>query len=102
MEALKEHFRNSKFLCETKAYLPVVFSPPRDGRQLTDPLPIAGHNATKASDDDDDDDEDDEDGLHQLNNGDHVCDCGDDDDDIADYDDQPPNGGDNGDDEDDI
>lgn len=43
MEALKEHFKNSKFPCEMDHYLPVVFSPPRDGRQLTEPLPIVGH-----------------------------------------------------------
>ncbi|KAL8161671.1 hypothetical protein V2J09_013160 [Rumex salicifolius] len=41
LEALKEHFKNSKFACETEEYLPVVFSPPRDGRaSLSDPLPI--------------------------------------------------------------
>ncbi|XP_022996750.1 protein terminal ear1-like [Cucurbita maxima] len=44
LEALKEHFRNSKFPCEMEQYeLPVVFSPPRDGIQLTDPLPVAGN-----------------------------------------------------------
>lgn len=42
LEALKEHFKNSKFPCEMDHYLPVVFSPPRDGRQLTEPLPIGG------------------------------------------------------------
>ncbi|KAK4264984.1 hypothetical protein QN277_026095 [Acacia crassicarpa] len=42
LEALKEHFKNSKFPCEIEHYLPVVFSPPRDGRQLTAPLPIVG------------------------------------------------------------
>lgn len=43
-------------------YLPVVFSPPREGKQLTEPLPIVGHNkhtisprlhSSKASVDDD-------------------------------------------------
>lgn len=43
LEALKEHFKNSKFPSEMDHYLPVVFSPPRDGRQLTEPLPIVGH-----------------------------------------------------------
>ncbi|XP_015894490.3 protein terminal ear1 [Ziziphus jujuba] len=43
LEALKEHFKNSKFPCEMDHYLPVVFSPPRDGRQQTEPLPIVGH-----------------------------------------------------------
>ncbi|XWS22710.1 hypothetical protein CRYUN_Cryun29cG0059400 [Craigia yunnanensis] len=42
LEALKEHFRNSKFPCEMDHYLPVVFSPPRDGNQLTEPLPVVG------------------------------------------------------------
>ncbi|KAG7032322.1 Protein terminal ear1-like protein, partial [Cucurbita argyrosperma subsp. argyrosperma] len=42
LEALKEHFKNSKFPCEMDHYLPVVFSPPRDGRELTEPLPIGG------------------------------------------------------------
>ncbi|KAM7269681.1 hypothetical protein ACFE04_025178 [Oxalis oulophora] len=41
LEALKEHFKNSKFPCEMDHYLPVVFSPPRDGKQqLTEPHPI--------------------------------------------------------------
>lgn len=42
LEALKEHFKNSKFPSEMDHYLPVVFSPPRDGRHLTEPLPIVG------------------------------------------------------------
>ncbi|KAM3353456.1 hypothetical protein ACQJBY_024555 [Aegilops geniculata] len=37
LEALKDHFKNSKFPCESDEYLPVIFSPPRDGRQLTEP-----------------------------------------------------------------
>ncbi|GMH27668.1 hypothetical protein Nepgr_029511 [Nepenthes gracilis] len=41
LQALKDHFKNSKFACDTEEYLPVVFSPPRDGRRsLTFPLPI--------------------------------------------------------------
>ncbi|KAK7306181.1 hypothetical protein VNO77_44107 [Canavalia gladiata] len=74
LEALKEHFKNSKFPCEMEHYLPVVFSPPRDGRELTEPLPIVGNkqsggisitigvpncdemeNGGSCSDDDDDD-----------------------------------------------
>ncbi|KAJ1422700.1 Terminal EAR1-like, RNA recognition motif 3 [Sesbania bispinosa] len=43
LEALKEHFKNSKFPCEMEHYMPVVFSPPRDGRELTEPLPIVGN-----------------------------------------------------------
>ncbi|XP_058781576.1 protein terminal ear1-like [Vicia villosa] len=42
LEALKEHFKNSKFPCEMEHYLPVVFSPPRDGKQLTEPFPVVG------------------------------------------------------------
>ncbi|KAF5945184.1 hypothetical protein HYC85_015412 [Camellia sinensis] len=42
VEALKEHFKNSKFPCEAEEYLPVVFAPPRDGRQVTEPNPIVG------------------------------------------------------------
>ncbi|WOK94520.1 hypothetical protein Cni_G03224 [Canna indica] len=40
LEALKEHFRNSKFACDNDEYMPVVFSPPRDGRELTEPVPV--------------------------------------------------------------
>eukprot|EP00256_Glycine_max_P052708 XP_014619144.1 protein terminal ear1 [Glycine max] len=43
LEALKEHFKNSKFPCEMEHYLPVVFSPPRDGKELTEPLPLVGN-----------------------------------------------------------
>ncbi|KAF2292809.1 hypothetical protein GH714_029143 [Hevea brasiliensis] len=42
LEALKEHFKKSKFPCEMDHYLPVMFSPARDGRQLTEPQPIVG------------------------------------------------------------
>ncbi|CAJ1853823.1 unnamed protein product [Sphenostylis stenocarpa] len=47
LEALKEHFKNSKFPCEMEHYLPVVFSPPRDGRELTEPLPLVGNNTNR-------------------------------------------------------
>ncbi|GAB2220444.1 hypothetical protein Drorol1_Dr00008095 [Drosera rotundifolia] len=40
LEALKEHFKNSKFACETEEYLPVVFSPPRDGSPNNSPSPL--------------------------------------------------------------
>ncbi|XP_074563483.1 protein terminal ear1 homolog [Curcuma longa] len=40
VEALKEHFKNTKFACDNDEYMPVVFSPPRDGKQLTDPVPV--------------------------------------------------------------
>ncbi|ERN13685.1 protein terminal ear1 [Amborella trichopoda] len=49
LEALKEHFRNSKFACDIDEYLPVVFSPPRDGKSLTPPLPICGHKIRRPS-----------------------------------------------------
>ncbi|GFZ21196.1 terminal EAR1-like 1 [Actinidia rufa] len=49
VEALKEHFKNSKFPCEVEEYLPVVFSPPRDGRHLTDPNPIVGRTTTTSN-----------------------------------------------------
>lgn len=40
LEDLKEHFKSSKFPCEAELYLPVFFSPPRDGKQLTEPVSI--------------------------------------------------------------
>ncbi|KAL0357838.1 UNVERIFIED_CONTAM: protein terminal ear1 [Sesamum calycinum] len=43
LEALREHFKNSKFPGDAEEYMPVVFLPPRDGRTLTDPVPIVGH-----------------------------------------------------------
>ncbi|XP_021743875.1 protein terminal ear1-like [Chenopodium quinoa] len=49
LEALKEHFKNSKFACENDEYLPVVFTPPRDGQNLTDPLPIVFSNTAATS-----------------------------------------------------
>lgn len=65
LESLKDHFKNSKFPCELEHYLPVVFSPPRDGKQLTEPAPLVGLNlerllsvsgsSSRATDDDDDD-----------------------------------------------
>ncbi|XP_022726214.1 protein terminal ear1-like [Durio zibethinus] len=63
LEALKEHFRNSKFPCEMDHYLPVVFSPPRDGQQLTEPLAVVGQKqqfiisgpSAKATEEEDDD-----------------------------------------------
>eukprot|EP01018_Ginkgo_biloba_P021231 Gb_33381 [translate_table: standard] len=41
-EAFEEHFHNSRFACDTQKYLPVTFSPPRDGIQCTPPTVIAG------------------------------------------------------------
>ncbi|XP_077229011.1 protein terminal ear1 homolog [Tasmannia lanceolata] len=43
LDALKEHFKKSKFVCETDEYLPVVFTPPRDGKRLTEPVTIGGY-----------------------------------------------------------
>ncbi|RZC92408.1 hypothetical protein C5167_004242 [Papaver somniferum] len=55
LEALEEHFKNTKFACETEEYLPVVFSPPRDGKdQLTDPVAVSGLPIAKSERNDDD------------------------------------------------
>ncbi|XP_052184612.1 protein terminal ear1 [Diospyros lotus] len=72
LEALKEHFKNSKFPCEAEEYLPVVFAPPRDGRQVTEPTPIVCRTtvylqsppalSSKNSEADDDEDNDEETG----------------------------------------
>ncbi|GMI99758.1 terminal EAR1-like 1 [Hibiscus trionum] len=59
-QALKQHFRNSKFPCETDDYLPVLFVPPRDGKQLTEPVPVVGENQQQQSVD--------EDGEHRESN----------------------------------
>lgn len=40
IEALREHFKNSKFPGDAEEYMPVLFSPPRDGLRLTEPMPI--------------------------------------------------------------
>lgn len=40
-EHLVKHFSGSNFVCETDEYLPVVFSPPRNGStRLTKPRTI--------------------------------------------------------------
>eukprot|EP00898_Chlorokybus_atmophyticus_P008854 jgi/Chlat1/8970/Chrsp94S08264 len=31
-EVLEDHFKNSRFACDTDEYLPLIFSPPRDGK----------------------------------------------------------------------
>lgn len=59
LEALKEHFKNSKFPSEMDHYLPVVFSPPRDGKLLSDPLPIVGLAQNKPLQHEEDEDDDD-------------------------------------------
>eukprot|EP01018_Ginkgo_biloba_P024442 Gb_20291 [translate_table: standard] len=41
--ALEDHFRNSKFACDTDEYLPVVFFTPRNGEQLSTPVVMGGH-----------------------------------------------------------
>ncbi|KAI3970378.1 hypothetical protein MKX01_024025 [Papaver californicum] len=51
LEELTEHFNNSKFACDKDDYLPVIFSPPRDGKQLTDPMAVGNAQANSASDD---------------------------------------------------
>ncbi|CAL0320388.1 unnamed protein product [Lupinus luteus] len=48
LEALKEHFKNSRFPCELDHHMPVLFSPPRDGmKELTEPFPIVANNNNK-------------------------------------------------------
>ncbi|CAO2181992.1 unnamed protein product [Urochloa humidicola] len=49
LEALKDHFKNSKFPCDSDEYLPVAFSPPRDGVLLTEPAPIVGRSPAASS-----------------------------------------------------
>eukprot|EP01018_Ginkgo_biloba_P034808 Gb_21853 [translate_table: standard] len=41
--ALEDHFRNSKFACDTDEYMPLVFSPPRNGHNLSTPIVVGGH-----------------------------------------------------------
>ncbi|XVF43855.1 hypothetical protein PTKIN_Ptkin02bG0073500 [Pterospermum kingtungense] len=67
LEALKEHFRNSKFPCELDHYLPVVFSPPRDGKQLTEPLPIVGQKQQSSYEEEDNNDDHSVDGCCNEN-----------------------------------
>ncbi|KAK2972183.1 hypothetical protein RJ640_030728 [Escallonia rubra] len=79
VEALKEHFKNSKFPCEAEEYMPVVFSPPRDGWQLTDPVAIVGRSITllptavSSQEGDDgsevDENDDDDDVMEAINGG---------------------------------
>lgn len=57
LEALKEHFKASKFPSEAEEYMPVVFSPPRDGRTLSNPVPITGYATDKDPEEDMDDEE---------------------------------------------
>ncbi|GLJ12887.1 hypothetical protein SUGI_0199850 [Cryptomeria japonica] len=45
--ALEEHFLNSTFPCNMEKYLPVKFSPPRNGIQCTPPTVAAGHLSRK-------------------------------------------------------
>ncbi|KAL5228996.1 hypothetical protein ABZP36_017261 [Zizania latifolia] len=49
LDALKEHFKNSKFPCDSDEYLPVVFSPSRDGKLLTEPVPLVGRSPAPSS-----------------------------------------------------
>lgn len=56
-------------------YLPVVFSPPRDGKQLTEPLPIVGQKQQSSnSGPSAEANEEDEDGYnHYDHSGDESC-----------------------------
>ncbi|KAK9050910.1 hypothetical protein SSX86_027535 [Deinandra increscens subsp. villosa] len=51
LKTLKEHFKNSRFPCEEEEYMPVVFTPPRDGRTVTEPIPIVACRTTITSSD---------------------------------------------------
>ncbi|KAA8533239.1 hypothetical protein F0562_033228 [Nyssa sinensis] len=120
VEALKEHFKNSKFPCEAEEYMPVVFSPPRDGQLLTEPMPIVGlanllllpstQAVSSSKDSEADDDELDggdraereEENEHHINSVRVNDDGGDDDEYVVAGGSRsfsPPNGGDNGDDD---
>ncbi|KAG6528750.1 protein terminal ear1 homolog [Zingiber officinale] len=50
LEALKEHFRSSRFTCDCDEFMPAVFYPPRDGEKLTEPVPVAGRRARATED----------------------------------------------------
>ncbi|EFJ29283.1 hypothetical protein SELMODRAFT_92001 [Selaginella moellendorffii] len=45
---LEEHFKNSRFACDTDEYLPLVFSPPRTGLQCSSPTVVSSLAARKA------------------------------------------------------
>ncbi|XP_024530198.1 protein terminal ear1 [Selaginella moellendorffii] len=47
-EQLEEHFKNSRFACDTDEYLPLVFSPPRTGLQCSSPTVVSSLAARKA------------------------------------------------------
>ncbi|XP_042499846.1 protein terminal ear1-like [Macadamia integrifolia] len=52
LEELKGRFQNSEFRCDMDEFLPAVFSPPRDGNQVTQPLTIGCKtNLAEAGDD---------------------------------------------------
>lgn len=39
--ALEEHFKNSRFACDTDDYLPLIFRPPRNGKNSSFPATVA-------------------------------------------------------------
>jgi hypothetical protein len=39
--ALEEHFKNSRFACDTDEYLPLIFRPPRNGKNSSIPATVA-------------------------------------------------------------
>ena len=39
--ALEEHFKNSRFACDTDDYLPLIFRPPRNGKNTSIPATVA-------------------------------------------------------------
>lgn len=40
--SLEDHFRNSRFACDTNEFLPLAFDPPRNGNNLTDKIVMGG------------------------------------------------------------
>ncbi|KAK1408703.1 hypothetical protein QVD17_40701 [Tagetes erecta] len=51
LDALKEHFKNSRFPAAAEEYMPVVFEPPRDGQSPTKTIPIVGRSITPSEND---------------------------------------------------
>ncbi|XVF39413.1 hypothetical protein PTKIN_Ptkin01aG0032700 [Pterospermum kingtungense] len=51
-EALKKHFQRSSFPCHTDDYLPVVFSPPRDGFNSSKPILVGRRTQVTATPED--------------------------------------------------
>lgn len=46
--ALEDHFRNSRFACDTNEFLPLAFDPPRNGSNRTDKIVMGGLEHTRS------------------------------------------------------